>query len=182
MSGGIAGGAASGIELLLRILDDPETLRAKLEQFATAAKNADELIALAAPASEIPVLREKLRAEMEGMVARRAAQEQECSVMLDDARLQARGIVEDAKAEAGRIVGEAETLRESARRERDAAVSERTTAEQLRGGLAAKHEELRSATSKTEQERLQLQEQTAALAKEQERLRKARERLAAELG
>lgn len=105
---GIVGGMASGIELLLQVLDNPERYRTKLDEIRTAAAEADALIALAGPASEIPHLRAQLDKELEA--ARIAVLNADAAAIkrVGEASAQATRLLEAAEAKAEETTATAE--------------------------------------------------------------------------
>jgi len=180
--GGIAGNTASGVEVLLRILDNPKEYKTKLEQFSAAAKNADELISLAAPASEIIQIRGQLKKEREALTALWAEAERRRDTMLIEAKKEADKSILAASQKAVEIRAEAEQKMKQAQDKMNLAESKKSEAEANLKQRELELKNLRRETEAAAEQKELLRRQTLALATEQERLRGARESLAAALG
>lgn len=125
----ISSGVVSGIDQLLALLTNPDQLRATLEELKAAAKNAEDMIALAAPASEIPVLREKLRAEVAGITDRENKARLLCESLAETAKVAASERLATAQREAASIVAQATSKLSEAQQTQEKAAATRSEAD-----------------------------------------------------
>jgi cell division septum initiation protein DivIVA len=109
--GMVAGVDDTGLDLV-RLLADPVRLKEKLAQLQTAKDEAQAVVDLVGPASEVVSIREKIEADR-----------QLTEDLLVDAKAQAEKIVQDARAEASRIIADAKEEAVSRLAQADAEVS-----------------------------------------------------------
>ena len=165
--------AASDTSLAaLELMADPEKLKERIAQLKAAEESANEVIALAGPASEILSMREEidsLKAQAEETV--QSAREQAFSIVTD-AEQQAQSIVEAAQHEAGRTVEEANSIAVEAQ-------EQAVEARNAQASLQRDRDELDAAVRQNKAQEESLQQIAATLAEREQELEGEKSKLAA---
>lgn len=177
----ISSGVVSGIDQLLSLLNNPEQLRATLEELKAAAKNAEDMIALAAPASEIPVLREKLRAEAEGIVARENKARLLCESLAETAKIAASERLATAQREAERIVDEASLRLADARKTLEKAAATRSEADSALAQAQTAQAKADDQSTEAKKQLVECAQMKQAVGAEKDRIRKLADTLQASI-
>lgn len=178
---GIVGGMASGIELLVKVLDNPEQYRTKLEEIRNAAAEADALIALAGPASEIPQLREQLAKELEEAKVSKAAADAAAIKVIGEASAQAKRLLDAAEAKAVETTATAEAKLAQANAAQSSAAASMGEAKAAMAKVASEKANLDTWRSTVVQLSESVDRREAEVEAEKERLAMAAQRFQASL-
>lgn len=165
--------AASDTSLAaLELMADPERLKERIAQLKAAEDSANEVIALAGPASEILSMREQidsLHAQAEETVDKA---KEHAFPIVTDAEEQAQLIVEKAQQEAGRTVEEANSIAVDAQ-------EQAVKARNAQAELQRDRDELAAAERQNKAQEESLQQIAAKLAEREQELEGEKSKLAA---
>lgn len=177
---GIAGDSGQSMAAL-ELLANPQRLQAKIDQLKAAEDSAREQIALAGPASEILSIRANIDADREA--AQKALDDalDKSEAIVEEAKTQARLIVDKATQESAQLVSESESRNESAKLLLEKAQHTRASVESEQQKLKAKWEELDAYDKSLQQRAADLDQSKRSLEGDQARLAKARDAIEAAL-
>jgi chromosome segregation ATPase len=130
MSSGLTAGERSALDAIVALINNPEAVRQRIEALTKAYEEADAMVKLAAPASEIVALREKIQKEHDALANLRKEAEGVAAALRAKADTDARAIVAEAGKDADRIRAEAEKRMTQASVVLDSATSKDRAAEE----------------------------------------------------
>lgn len=139
---GIAGGSGTDpFAELMRLLGDPAKLQAEYERLTAAKADAQAVVDLAGPASEIVQIRQQLVDAQTDIHVKLAAAEAQAADLLAAAQAQVDTLLARAQADAQKIAADAKQLSDEAFRQLDAARIAQATADKTLATAAARNAE-----------------------------------------